>query len=94
MDQATRNQLMQKRLKDAQMRSQGLGAVNGARDLHSNLKASLPSTMMPGNVGDINKVIWPFWFTFSQIELAPGSRPQRLELRVFMSDKLQAKFAG
>ena len=29
--------------------------------LHDTLKAFLPSYMMPGNVGQINKVTWPFW---------------------------------
>ncbi len=24
----------------------------------------LPGWLAPGNIGDINKVIWPFWFTF------------------------------
>ena len=33
----------------------------------------LPGMLRPGNVGDINRVIWPFWFTFTPApELAPG----------------------
>lgn len=36
-----------------------------------NKMASLPAALRPGNVGAINRVIWPFWFTSSAIELEP-----------------------
>ena len=34
-------------------------------DLRGQLKQILPQYMMPGNVGEINKVTWPFWYTVS-----------------------------
>lgn len=35
--------------------------------------SKLPGMLQPGNVGDLNRVIWPFWFTFTPApELAPG----------------------
>lgn len=42
---------------------QGLKSNNGPQDVRDNLKSVLPGYMMPGNVGDVNKVCWPFWFT-------------------------------
>lgn len=36
---------------------------DSARAMQYNLSLSSRSVMMPGNVGDINQVIWPFWFT-------------------------------
>lgn len=45
---------------------------NSAQDLYRNIKRNVPAQLMPGNVGDLNRVIWPFWFTFSAPELAPG----------------------
>lgn len=45
---------------------------NSASDLHRNIKRNIPSRLMPGNVGDINRVIWPFWFTFTAPELVPN----------------------
>jgi hypothetical protein len=45
---------------------------NSATDLHRNIKRNVPSRLMPGNVGDINRVIWPFWFTFTAPELVPN----------------------
>lgn len=48
---------------------QGLGSdgsqqigVNSIADLKQNLEYSLPSYMMPGNIGGINEVCWPFYF--------------------------------
>lgn len=45
---------------------------NSATDLYRNIKRGVPSRLMPGNVGDINNIIWPFWFTFTAPELAPN----------------------
>jgi len=28
--------------------------------------------LAPGNVGDINRIIWPFWFTTTELELQPN----------------------
>jgi hypothetical protein len=51
----------------------GLGAVNGdPAKLKSNLKSILPPHMVPGNVGGLNKVAWPFWF---QVNFDLGTNP-------------------
>jgi len=34
-------------------------------DLRGQLKQILPQYMQPGNIGEINKVTWPFWYTVS-----------------------------
>lgn len=34
----------------------------------------LPFWMAPGNVGDINRVIWPFWFTTQMVQIGPNSQ--------------------
>lgn len=36
---------------------------NSAQNLTENLQRSMGNFMVPGNVGDINKVIWPFMFS-------------------------------
>ena len=41
--------------------------------LNNTLKQALPPDMLPGNIGDINNVFWPFFFTFSAPELPPNS---------------------
>lgn len=48
---------------------QGLKNVNGPQDVRDNLKNVLPNYLMPGNIGDVNKVCWPFWFTNKTPEL-------------------------
>lgn len=45
----------------------------GAVGLHGELSKGLPQKLMPGNVGDLSKVIWPFWFTFTAPVLTPAS---------------------
>jgi len=47
----------------------------GANDLEANLRnnPNLSSGMVPGNVGAINRVIWPFYFTTAFITLAPNT---------------------
>lgn len=42
---------------------QGTVPVNGPQDVMTNLRNILPDYLVPGNLGDVNKVIWPFWFT-------------------------------
>jgi hypothetical protein len=42
---------------------QGTVPVNGPQDVLTNLKNMLPDYLVPGDIGDVNKVIWPFWFT-------------------------------
>jgi len=60
---------------NAQERRLAAGMVPnmGAADLEANLKnnPNLDNGMVPGNVGAINRVIWPFYFTTSFITLAP-----------------------
>lgn len=66
--------------RDQRMRAQlqrRMGRQNtSANDLYRNIKRSVPSRLMPGNVGDINNVIWPFWFTFTAPELQPNQTSQ------------------
>jgi hypothetical protein len=51
----------------------GVGALGGdPAKLKKNLKDYLPSHMVPGNVGGLNKVAWPFWF---QINFDFGNNP-------------------
>lgn len=42
---------------------QGQVPMNNARDLGRNLQRNLGPMLAPGNVGDINKIIWPFYFS-------------------------------
>jgi len=51
--------------------------------LGASLKKFLPSYLMPGNVGHLNQVTWPFWFN---VTLDFGSAPvldQNTNLRAF-----------
>lgn len=44
------------------------------KNLQANLNSSLPSYLAPGNVGDINRVIWPFYFSTPFVNpIAPGT---------------------
>lgn len=44
-----------------------------SRQQFSSLKNALPARMMAGNIGNINSVVWPFWFTFSSAALQPNN---------------------
>lgn len=57
------------RMRQAQSKS-------SARSLSNHMNRSLPPAMRPGNVGAINRVIWPFWFTSTAVELAPNTSLQ------------------
>lgn len=48
--------------KESQIR-QLQAPMNNARDLERNLQRNVGPMLAPGNVGDINKIIWPFYFT-------------------------------
>lgn len=61
-----RNKKMDQQLKSRIGRS-------SPQNLQNTLKNALPEDMLPGNVGDINNVFWPFFFTFSAPELPPNS---------------------
>lgn len=39
--------------------------------LKQNLQTKLPNYLAPGNVGDINRVIWPFYFTTDKVIVPP-----------------------
>ena len=41
--------------------------------LKQNLQTKLPNYLSPGNVGDINRVIWPFYFTTDKVTVSPNS---------------------
>lgn len=49
-------------IKESQLR-QGTVPNNSAQQLDYNMRNSLGPLLTPGNVGDINAVIWPFYFT-------------------------------
>jgi hypothetical protein len=44
----------------------------GSMDLETNLRNNLPKGLVPGNVGDINRVIWPFYFTTTPGTIGPN----------------------
>ena len=53
--------------------NRGMGTNATAQEVDANLQTLLPPDLVPGNVGDINKVIWPFFFkTNLQTYLIPG----------------------
>lgn len=53
---------------------QGQEGPPNAKSLERNLKRNMGNFMIPGNVGDINKVIWPFFFSTDVTQrVTPGS---------------------
>ena len=46
--------------------------MNAGQKLRYQMQANVPQKLRPGNLGDLNSVIWPFFFTFSAPELEPG----------------------
>lgn len=64
------------RMREQMRQRQGLVKQTGASSLKQNLDRSLPQNMRPGNVGSINRVFWPFWFTFTAPTLTPNSASQ------------------
>lgn len=67
--QMQRNQQMQKKIQQQQANLKSGGSPERTQ---ANLRNSKLGGLMPGNVGDINKVVWPFFYTFTAPELAPG----------------------
>lgn len=53
------------------MRQEALGQGGMSSYLQSAL-GGMPFFLAPGNVGDINTVIWPFWFPTPMVTLAPS----------------------
>lgn len=49
--------------------------TSGPKSLDYNLQ-SLAKKLRPGNVGDINRVVWPFFFTTTKATLVPNSTVQ------------------
>ncbi|NJM09351.1 MAG: hypothetical protein HC883_00165 [Bdellovibrionaceae bacterium] len=56
-------------LRESQIR-QGQFPNTSAQNLQYNMRNSLGPMLTPGNIGDINSVIWPFYFT-TDIPLTP-----------------------
>jgi hypothetical protein len=56
----TKEDVLNKR--ESQLR-QGQIPNTGPQDLQANMMRALGKEFSPGNVGDINKIIWPFYFT-------------------------------
>ncbi len=67
LNQQRRNAAMKDKLQARQEQVKG-----SPQNLQKNLTNSKLGGLMAGNVGDLNKVVWPFWFTFSAPELAAG----------------------
>ena len=47
----------------------------GPKTMQHNLM-SVAAKLRPGNLGDINQVVWPFWFTTNKATLAPNTTVQ------------------
>ena len=76
---------LREREKNLNARSQFLNnpqtfPVNSVKNLRDSLMGSLPAYMMPGNVGGINEVTWPFFF---QINLDAGQNPVIIDKNFF-----------
>ncbi len=52
-----------------------------------NQMSGIPRSQRPANLGDINSVYWPFWFTFNPVVLAPNQG-----ISSFFSVTLEAGF--
>jgi len=44
----------------------------GAEGLSQKFDRGIQAAFAPGNIGDINNVVWPFFFTFQGVDIAPG----------------------
>lgn len=64
---------MRKEHKMANHKELSVGAIEGnPSTLKDHLRKYLPAHMLPGNVGEYNKVTWPFWF---QVNFDFGNNP-------------------
>ena len=68
MQAANQVKRQQMDVREAALR-QGTVPVSGPQDVLTNMRNILPDYLVPGNLGDVNKVIWPFWFTNQTPEL-------------------------
>lgn len=66
-----KNELERNKKMDALLKSR-MGRLS-PQALQARLQQALPERLLPGNVGDINNVFWPFFFTFTTSELPPNS---------------------
>lgn len=48
------------------------GGGNGGAALQEKFSSGILSGFRPGNIGDINSAIWPFWFQFNSGDIVPG----------------------
>lgn len=51
---------------------QGQLPITSVQAAKTNLQGALPPELMPGNIGEITKVIWPFFFPARRVRLEPG----------------------
>lgn len=58
------------------------------QNLERKLKSELPSWLSPGNIGDLNQVIWPFVFRTDDVGVMPPNTNRRSEF----SNTLDAAF--
>jgi hypothetical protein len=72
MSAANQTKKQQLDTREAALR-QGTVPVNGPQDVMTNLRNILPDYLVPGNLGNVNSVIWPFWFTNITPELPAAS---------------------
>jgi len=61
-------------VKNLEMKGQQV-PTTGPTSLQTNLM-SVAQKLRPGNLGDINRVVWPFWFTTSKTTVVPNSVAQ------------------
>jgi hypothetical protein len=55
---------------------------DGKSNFTNKVRSSLPSYLAPGNVGDVNKVIWPFFFRTSPTGVIAPNRAVRTQISV------------
>lgn len=74
MKQQSRNRQMAQKLARRGMGDLPDGIVGeGAQGLTEKFETGILSGFKPANIGDINSVLWPFFFQFSTNDLAPGA---------------------
>ncbi len=71
---------------------QGTVPVNGPQDVLTNLKNCLPDYLVPGNLGDVNRVIWPFWFTNITPELPAAEDGAQTQVTASVTITQEAAF--
>jgi len=80
---ATPRDIRMKQMLNQRMRARGGNVPRGPAQkgasphaLEKRLQQAKLGAMYPGNVGDINRVVWPFFFTFNAPVLAPSTASQ------------------